>query len=104
MTQASQAQGQVWAAMSTQVNQTFGPSSELHMGAVDWVVDTGSFDRTGQSTITNQGYASAAHEDSTCQPSPPKAPAERRGQRHTPDRAGVPLQDCHGLVGTDLFF
>lgn len=63
MTQASQAQGQVWAAMSTQVNQTFGPSSELHMGAVYWVVDTGSFDRTGQFTITNQGYASAAHED-----------------------------------------
>ncbi len=63
MTQASQAQGQVWAAMSTQVNQTFGTSSELHMGAVYWVVDTGSFDRTGQFTITNQGYASAAHED-----------------------------------------
>jgi len=63
MTQASQAQGQVWAAMSTQVNQTFGTSSELHMGAVYWVVDTGSFDRTGQFTITNQGYASAAHQD-----------------------------------------
>ena len=63
MTQASQAQGQVWAAMSTQVNQTFGTSSELHMGAVYWVVDTGSFDRTGQFAITNQGYASAAHED-----------------------------------------
>ncbi len=63
MTQASQAQGQLWGAMSTQVNQTFGASSELHMGAVYWVVDTGSFDRTGQFTITNQGYASAAHED-----------------------------------------
>ena len=33
------------------------------MGAVYWVVDTGSFDRTGQFTLTNQGYASAAHED-----------------------------------------
>ena len=33
------------------------------MGAVDLVVDTGSFNRTGQITITNQGYASAAHED-----------------------------------------
>jgi hypothetical protein len=63
MTQASQAQGQVWAAMSTQVNQTFGTSSELHMGAVYWVVDTRSFDRTGQFAITHQGYASAAHED-----------------------------------------
>ncbi len=49
--------------MSTQVNQTFGTSSELHMGAVYWVVDTDSFDQTGQFTITNQGYASAAHED-----------------------------------------
>ena len=28
-----------------------------------WVVDTDSFDRTGQFTITNQGYVSAAHED-----------------------------------------
>ena len=63
MTQASQSQGQVWAAMSTQVNQTFGTSSELHMGAVYWVVNTNSFDQTGQFTITNQGFASAAHED-----------------------------------------
>ena len=63
MTQASQSQGQVWAAMSTQVNQLFGTSSELHMGAVYWVVNTNSFDQTGQFTITNQGYVSAAHED-----------------------------------------
>jgi hypothetical protein len=63
MTEASQAQGQVWAAMSTQVNQTFATTSELHMGAVYWVVNTDSFDQTGQFTITNQGYASAAHED-----------------------------------------
>jgi len=63
MTQVSQAQGQLWSAMSTQVNQTFGTSSELHMGAVYWVVDTGSFNRTHQFTITNQGYVSAAHED-----------------------------------------
>ena len=63
MTEASQSQGQVWSAMSTQVNQTFGTSSELHMGAVYWVVNTDSFDTTGQFTITNQGYVSAAHED-----------------------------------------
>ena len=63
MTQVSQAQGQLWGAMTTQVNQTFNASSEMHIGAVYWVVDTGSFDKTGQFTITNQGYVSAAHED-----------------------------------------
>jgi hypothetical protein len=63
MTQVSQAQGQLWGAMTTEVNQTFGSGSEIHEGAVYWVVDTDSFDRTGQFTITNQGYVSAAHED-----------------------------------------
>ena len=63
MTQVSQAQGQVWSALPTEVNQTFATTSEIHNGAVYWVVDTGSFDRTGQFTITNQGYVSAAHED-----------------------------------------
>jgi hypothetical protein len=62
-TQVSQAQGQLWSSMSTEVNQTFGTSSEIHAGAVYWVVDTGSFDTTGQFMITNQGYVSAAHED-----------------------------------------
>ncbi len=63
MTQVSQAQGQLWSSMATQVNQTFGTRSELHQGAVYWVVDTGSFDQTRQFTLTNQGYVSAAHED-----------------------------------------
>ncbi len=63
MTQVSQAQGQLWSPMMTQVNQTFGTRSELHQGAVYWVVDTNTFDQTGQFTITNQGYVSAAHED-----------------------------------------
>jgi len=63
MTQVSQAQGQLWSSMTTQVNRTFGTRSELHQGAVYWVVDTGSFDRTGQFALTNQGYVSAAHED-----------------------------------------
>ena len=56
MTQASQAQGQLWGAISTQVNQTFtSDSSELHQGAVYWVVNTDSFDRTGQFTHHQPG-------------------------------------------------
>jgi hypothetical protein len=67
MTQVSQGQGQLWSALPTEVNQTFPsvPSSnpEIHDGAAYWVVDTGSFDKTGLFTITNQGYVTAAHED-----------------------------------------
>jgi hypothetical protein len=63
MTQVSQAQGQLWGATTTEVNQIFASTSEIHEGAAYWVVDTGSFDRTGQFGITNQGYVSAAHED-----------------------------------------
>ncbi len=64
MTQVSQGQGQLWSALPTEVNQTFGSgSAETHDGAAYWVVDTGSFDKTGLFTITNQGYVSAAHED-----------------------------------------
>ncbi len=63
MTQVSQAQGQLWGATTTEVNQLFASSSEIHAGAVYWVVDTGSFDRNRQFDITNQGYVSAAHED-----------------------------------------
>jgi hypothetical protein len=67
MTQVSQGQGQLWSSLTTEVNQTFneksGTTSEIHEGAVYWVVNTGSFDRTGLFSITNQGYAAAAHED-----------------------------------------
>jgi hypothetical protein len=65
MTQVSQAQGQLWGAVSTQVNQTYGrkTASEVHLGGAYWVVGTDSFDRTGQFSLTNQGYVSAAHED-----------------------------------------
>ena len=63
MTQVSQAQGQLWSGMTTEVNQTFNAGPEIHEGAVYWVVNTGSFDKTRQFTITNQGYVSAAHED-----------------------------------------
>ncbi len=63
MTQVSQAQGQLWSGMTTEVNQLFASGPEIHEGAVYWVVDTGSFDKTRQFTITNQGYVAAAHED-----------------------------------------
>jgi hypothetical protein len=63
MTQVSQAQGQLWAAVPTKINQTFASGSEIHVGAAYWVVGTGSFDRTGQFTLTSQGYVSPAHED-----------------------------------------
>jgi hypothetical protein len=62
-TQVSQAQGQVWGAVSTEVDQTFGPSAELHFGAAYWVVGTASFDKSGMFSLTKQGYVSAAHEE-----------------------------------------
>jgi hypothetical protein len=64
-TQASQAQGQLWGAISTSISQSFaGESSpEVHFGAAFWVIGTDSFDRHGVFTLTSQGYASAAHED-----------------------------------------
>ena len=65
VTEASQAQGQLWASLTTAVNQTFGrkASPEVHAGAAYWVFNTDSFDRTGSFTLANQGYVSAAHED-----------------------------------------
>ena len=67
MTQAAQAQGQLWGAISTEVNQVFGhgsrTTSETHQGAAYWVINTQSFDQTGQLSLTGQGYVSAAHED-----------------------------------------
>jgi hypothetical protein len=64
MTQAAQAQGQLWGAISTEVSQTFGSGSpEVHQGAAYWVIGTNSFDQGGQLSLTNQAYVSAAHED-----------------------------------------
>jgi hypothetical protein len=63
MTQISQAQGQLWASLPTEVNQTFGTTAEIHNGAAYWVIGTNSFDKTGSFSMTNQGYVSAAHED-----------------------------------------
>jgi hypothetical protein len=64
LTQASQAQGQIWASTATQIGQTYTrANAEIHMGAVYWVVGTNSFDKTGKFTLTGQGYVSAEHED-----------------------------------------
>ena len=63
MTQVSQAGGQLWGAVSTSVQQSFGRDKETHQGAAYWVVDTSSFDKTGLFSLGSQGYVSAAHED-----------------------------------------
>jgi hypothetical protein len=65
-TQASQADGQIWFAVSTEVNQTFASESapETHQGAVYWVVGTHGFNPNGTGlALTSSGYVSAAHED-----------------------------------------
>jgi hypothetical protein len=64
-TQVSQAQGQIWGAVSTEISQTYssGPSPEVHQGAVYWVIGTGTFDRLGAFSLTNQSYVSPQHED-----------------------------------------
>jgi hypothetical protein len=64
VTQASQGNGQVWTAVSTAVEQTFGAGApEQHMGALYWAVGTRSFDTTGRFTLTSQHYVSAMHEE-----------------------------------------
>jgi hypothetical protein len=65
ITQASQAQGQLWGAVSTEIDQTYssGPSPEVHQGAAYWVIGTQTFDRFGVFSFTNQGYVSPRHED-----------------------------------------
>jgi len=66
MTQVSQAQGQLWGATTTEIDQTYSSgaaSPQAHQGAVYWVVGTGTFDRSGVFSLTSQGYVSAEHED-----------------------------------------
>jgi hypothetical protein len=64
-TQVSQAQGQLWGAVTTEVAQSFSGETtpEVHQGAAYWVVGTNSFDYTGAFSLTSEGYVSAAHED-----------------------------------------
>jgi len=65
MTQVSQAQGQIWGATTTEIAQTYSskPGSEVHQGAVYWVIGTASFDASRVFTLTGQGYVSPEHED-----------------------------------------
>jgi hypothetical protein len=64
-TQASQAQGQLWGAISTEVAQSFpGESSaEVHQDGAYYVIGTAGFDRGGSVTLTGEGYIAPAHED-----------------------------------------
>jgi hypothetical protein len=63
LSQVSQANGQLWGAAPTAINQVFGSTSEVHQGAAYFVVSTSSFDSTGLFSLTDQGYVSPAHED-----------------------------------------
>jgi hypothetical protein len=64
-TQASQAGGQLFGAISTEIDQTYTSEAtpELHEGAAYWVIGTNSFDKGGPFTLTSQGYVSPEHED-----------------------------------------
>lgn len=65
MTQASEAQGQVWGATTTAITQTYASTgkSEVHQGAVYWIIGTDTFDTSGFFTLTNAGYVSPKHAD-----------------------------------------
>jgi hypothetical protein len=64
-TQVSQAQGQIWGAVSTEIDQTYSSEAnpELHQGAVYWVIGTDTFDSFGDFSLTSQAYVSPKHED-----------------------------------------
>ncbi|HEY2552049.1 MAG TPA: hypothetical protein VGI64_15890 [Streptosporangiaceae bacterium] len=64
-TQASQSQGQLWGAISTETTQSFAgeATGEVHQGAAFWEIGTKGFDQSGVFTLTSQGYVSPAHED-----------------------------------------
>jgi len=62
-TQASAANGQLWGAITTEVNQGSSASPDIHQGAAYWIIGTRSFDTTGTFTLTSQGYVSAQGED-----------------------------------------
>jgi hypothetical protein len=64
VTQASYVGGQLSFAISTLINQSFGTTSEIHVGAAYWMVGTSLFKGgTHLLTLTSQGYVAAAHED-----------------------------------------
>jgi len=64
VTQASYDGGKVWFAVNTLINESFGASHEIHVGAAYFVVGTGAFHGGSHLlTLTSQGYVAAAHED-----------------------------------------
>ncbi|HEV7968923.1 MAG TPA: hypothetical protein VGP19_15200 [Candidatus Acidoferrales bacterium] len=65
MTQVSQAQGQLWGAISTAIAQSYSSESspEVHQGAAYWVIGTAGFDKSNTLTLASQGYVSPEHED-----------------------------------------
>jgi hypothetical protein len=60
VTQVSYADGQLWTGVSTQIIQTFGKSTENHMGAAYWDISSGAGPTF---SINREGYVSASHED-----------------------------------------
>lgn len=64
ITQASQAQKQLWGSLSTLIDQTYSSGgSEVHFGAAYWVIGTETFDKYGYFSFSSQGYVSPKHED-----------------------------------------
>jgi hypothetical protein len=95
ITQVSQANGQLWAGVDTQINQQYSSViPEMHMGAAYFVVGTRSFDKTGHFSLTSQGYITAAHEDL-------EFPAFAAGASNGRAIASFTLNGNGGLAGAD---
>jgi hypothetical protein len=95
VTQASQGNGQLWAAVDTAVVQTYASTvEEQHMSAAYWAVSTRSFDQTGRFTLTSQGYVSAMHEDL-------EFPAFAAGAANGQAIVSFTLSGNGGLAGAD---
>lgn len=64
VTQASYSGGQLWFAVSTLIDETFGTTGEVHVGSAYFVVGTSGFGGSSHAlNLTSQGYVAAAHED-----------------------------------------
>jgi len=67
-TQVALAQGQLWGAITTWVDQRYAsgsgcPCYELHAGVAYFVIGTASFNAGGPFSLTNEEYVTAMHED-----------------------------------------
>jgi len=71
VTQVSYAGGEIWAGLSTLINQSYGPGNcqsggddcELHVGVAYFAIGTSTFNQVGFFALTTQGYITAEHED-----------------------------------------